>query len=332
MNPAMRIASARRQSGVSLIELMISLVLGLLVVAGAIGIFMSNRRAYAGTETLGRLQENARVAFELMSRDVREAGGNPCGKNIPIVNVLNGSATRWWTDFRTGIRGYDSGGLAGSSPGTDALEVLSGTTDDLQVISLNVASAEINVNKAGGLTTGDLVMICDYTQGAIFQLTQVQPSAGKIQHNPGNTQTPGNCTKAFDFPLKCGPPNPKSKAFGQGAEVARFSATRWYVGDTPNGRALFRTTVRSSGGGAAPATEEIAEGVQDMQLTYLESGRTAYVDSASVADWRKVTAVRLTLTFEARSGTERGQYLQGTDGKALLRTVSHVVTLRNRMS
>ena len=68
-------ATPRLARGLSLIELMIALLLGLLVVGGAIGIFTSNRRAYNATESLSRVQENARVAFEMMSRDVREAGG-----------------------------------------------------------------------------------------------------------------------------------------------------------------------------------------------------------------------------------------------------------------
>ena len=61
--------SAARQLGLSLVELMVALVLGLLVVGAAIGVFLSNRQTYTATESLGRVQENARVAFELMARD-----------------------------------------------------------------------------------------------------------------------------------------------------------------------------------------------------------------------------------------------------------------------
>ncbi|MFA4615373.1 pilus assembly protein PilW, partial [Xanthomonas perforans] len=53
---------------------MISMVLGLLVVGAAIGIFLSNRQAYAATEGVGRIQETARLGFELIARDIREAG------------------------------------------------------------------------------------------------------------------------------------------------------------------------------------------------------------------------------------------------------------------
>src|SRR5690606_16585162 len=76
-----RPGAARRQGGATLIELMIALLLGLVVVAAASGLFLTNKRVYASTETLNRIQENGRVSFELMSRDIREAGGNPCGAN-----------------------------------------------------------------------------------------------------------------------------------------------------------------------------------------------------------------------------------------------------------
>lgn len=54
------------QAGFSLIELMISLVLGLLVIAAAGGIFLSNKRVYGSTEAINRIQENQRAAFEML--------------------------------------------------------------------------------------------------------------------------------------------------------------------------------------------------------------------------------------------------------------------------
>ena len=44
--------SRRLMAGLSLIELMVALVLGLLVVAAAIGIFLSNRQTYRTTAAM----------------------------------------------------------------------------------------------------------------------------------------------------------------------------------------------------------------------------------------------------------------------------------------
>src|SRR3546814_14216761 len=89
-------------AGFSLVELMVAMVLGLLVSGSAIGIFISNRQANRATDSLSRIQENARTAFELMARDVREAGGNPCGRNLLVTSVINGSGGNWWVSLGVG--------------------------------------------------------------------------------------------------------------------------------------------------------------------------------------------------------------------------------------
>lgn len=70
----MRAFSLPRARGFTLIELMIALLLGLIVI-GAIGaVFLSSSRTYRTTESLSRLQENARFAVQFISREVQLAG------------------------------------------------------------------------------------------------------------------------------------------------------------------------------------------------------------------------------------------------------------------
>ena len=59
--------NARNVQGFTLVELMVALVLGMIVSAAAIAVFMSNRQVYTTTENLGRAQETVRTAYELMS-------------------------------------------------------------------------------------------------------------------------------------------------------------------------------------------------------------------------------------------------------------------------
>ena len=68
------------QTGFTLIELMIATVLGLLVMGAAIAVFQSNQRTFSANEGQNRIQENARAAYEMMSRDIRAAGGTACSK------------------------------------------------------------------------------------------------------------------------------------------------------------------------------------------------------------------------------------------------------------
>jgi type IV pilus assembly protein PilW len=63
----------RSQQGLSLIELMISLVIGLILVLGVVRVFSASQHGYRIQESTGRLQENARFAMEILGRELRHA-------------------------------------------------------------------------------------------------------------------------------------------------------------------------------------------------------------------------------------------------------------------
>src|SRR5690349_14504115 len=125
-SPAARLSGRQRVRGFSLVELMTAMLLSMLLIAAAVSVFVSNKRVYSSTEGLARIQESARIAFELMSRDIREAGGNPCDVRMKVVNVLADTAN-WWAlfddDTAKGLFGYDEGTLAGTTAGTDAINI-----------------------------------------------------------------------------------------------------------------------------------------------------------------------------------------------------------------
>jgi type IV pilus assembly protein PilW len=62
-----------RHAGVSLVELMVALVLGLFLIFGAVTIYGKSRSTYRTTEAVARLQETARYAFDAIEPDVRMA-------------------------------------------------------------------------------------------------------------------------------------------------------------------------------------------------------------------------------------------------------------------
>ena len=329
--------------GLTLVELMIALMLGLLVVGSASAIFISNRQTYRATEGLGRVQENGRMAFELLSRDLREAGGNPCGnadrlEPLKMVNILTNPATQWWTNWNSGITGYEAtipgGGPANRVAGADAIDLMGGDSSSSAVVSSHdPAAVAITLNTAAhGFTASDLAIICDWTQASLFQVTGV--AGNVLQHN--NSGTPGNCSRGLGYaPTPVCSVNGLSKQYGPpnaddpnaSATVIRMQPMRWYVGTTAGGgRSLFRTTIVNTGGVLAVRNQEIAEGVNDMQLQYLLRGAASYVNATAIPAnrWRDITAVRVTLNMLSADGA-------GVGGAQLQRTIAHTVTLRNRM-
>lgn len=341
--PSMRRAFRARVRGLSLIELMISMMLGLLVVASASAIFLSNRQTYRATEGLGRVQEGGRMAFELMARDLRDAGGVSCGnadrtEPMKLVNVLNNPATQWWTNWNGGVVGYEGaiplGSPANRVPGTDAVDLMSG--DDSTAATVRADStggAQIQLNTAThGFQTGDLVVACDWQQASLFQVTGIT-GGDTLAHAVGGG-APGNCSRGLGYanPADCsaagrvhqyGPTVPDPR---RAATVVRLHSARWYIGTTATGRSLFRSTVVNEAGVPVVRNQEIAEGVNDMQLQYLLSGAANYVDATAVpaTRWDDVTAVRVTLDMLS---TDRA----GANGAQIARRIAHTVTLRNRL-
>lgn len=62
------------QHGLSLVELMVALAVGMLLIVGFLQIFLSVRSTYATNEASSRVQENGRFALDFLSQHARMAG------------------------------------------------------------------------------------------------------------------------------------------------------------------------------------------------------------------------------------------------------------------
>ncbi|MBE2211266.1 MAG: prepilin-type N-terminal cleavage/methylation domain-containing protein [Xanthomonadaceae bacterium] len=321
--------------GFSLVELMVAMVIGLLVLAAAGGIFLTNRRTYTATENLSRLQENARFAFELMSRDIREASGNACnsGRGMAMVNVLNDPATRWWSDWQNGaIRGFGAGeafpdsafgtGAGQRLAGTEALALVSGGNRTALVTGHNPGGTEFTVsNAAHGFTPGDILIACGPNSevtgvlrlGAIFQMTGVAGSTA-IRHDGGGG-SPGNATGNLGL-------DNSEFTFAPNTTISDLHAVRWYIANNGRGgRSLYQGVLTGNG---VVQNQEVVDNVQSMALEYLVPSAGGYLGPAAVAGrWGEVSALRISLQ-------QSSQDRVSTDNQALQRTVASVVTLRNR--
>lgn len=63
-----------QQAGLSLVELMVALVIGLLLLSGVIQIFLGSKQGYNTQENISRVQETGRFATLFLTRSVRQAG------------------------------------------------------------------------------------------------------------------------------------------------------------------------------------------------------------------------------------------------------------------
>jgi type IV pilus assembly protein PilW len=127
-----------RQAGLSLVELMISITLGLLILSGVLVVFVNTSAARNEVEKTSRQIENGRYASEVLSEDIRLAGfyGELNVAAIAVPGALPADpcsvdAANWNAWIPVHVQGYDDGvGLAATTcalgnlkPNTDVLVI-----------------------------------------------------------------------------------------------------------------------------------------------------------------------------------------------------------------
>lgn len=328
-------ATPARQRGITLIEMMVAFVLGLLVIAAAGTVYLTNRKTGAANTALSQAQTGLSTAYTLLIRNLRQAGATGCG-NTRITNVLTdgpiGPGTHaWYLDFaHNRLRGFDGNSLdaaihTGSGTGervagTSSVRILSVTLPLMAVRQSTPDTLTVNATTPA-LQPGRIVVICDPNHATIAQLTS--------NTTAGNTATlafaasGANCTSALGFPSTC--THPQKYVFGTNAQVSPLSAQDWYIGHNPvGGRSLYRVTL--AGGQTHPGTQvqEMVRGLTQLELDYRLNGSATFVSAAQVGTaWDRVVAVKLALTAR---GTGRND---GMPDQSVTRTYSGVVVLRN---
>lgn len=332
MSPAMQ--------GFTLIELMVAMLLGLIVIAGVTSVFLAAQQSYRTNQALGDVQDGSRISFEMMARDIREAGLAGCTNNGRIANVLsngpNGSATpAWWADWSNAVHGYSAGqtdpavttgtGQGQRVAGSDSIELISAADTGLSVLINTETAASFQLNETSPtLQDGDVVIVCDPDHAAIFQITNYTSSTVTLVHNTG-TGTPGNCSKGLGYPPAC-TTNGNGYTYGPNSTLAELVATDWFIGNNPvGGRSLYRMQLATSAGVPATTAEEMVRDVTAMSIGYHVAPNANFIAASAVTDWSKVDAVQVTLTLQ--SVDQRA----GTDVKPITRNYTATTTVRNRV-
>jgi len=81
-------SASGRQAGLTLVEIMIALTLGLIVLLAVGSIYLGSRQTYRVQEDNARLQEAGRYALEVIGRSIRQAGGDEEMNFNPVAMPL----------------------------------------------------------------------------------------------------------------------------------------------------------------------------------------------------------------------------------------------------
>ena len=97
-----------KNAGVTLVELMIALSLGLLVTFFMGTMYLSSTETFRATSQVGRVQENLRFGSFFIQSSLREVGYMPCGFDRNLNIHLNTGSQEYWIE--DGIFGWDYDG------------------------------------------------------------------------------------------------------------------------------------------------------------------------------------------------------------------------------
>ncbi len=334
----------KHQSGLTLVEVLVAMVIGLFLLTGIVQAYLSHRVSYTFSEAISRIQENGRFALDTMTQDLRVAGFFGCAIFDPLdtstlVNNLNPAGVGYDAAIHDFIGlgrlgGTENDGLNGS----DSVSVRGPKPNQVTVHPpYNVStSATIHVTTNDSIQPGDIVMVTNCRGADIFQVTNktasTKASQQAVVHNTGSG-SPGNYN-----PDSCigGNAHCLSQTYGSDSSMFELQAVTYSIAVGASGEpALWR----SQDG----VNVELIDGIEQMQVLYgvdtdADNFANQYVVSTAVTDMLTVTSIRLMLLVrsESASVTEDAQVynyngVSTTAADQRLRQVfSTTIALRNR--
>lgn len=360
------------ENGLSVVELLISLVIGMAVIAGSVQVVVSSKRSFTDQDEVTFIQTNARYALDMMSKDIRMAGYLGCvtKDSVQIANSVEDSAGGYISLH--GLKGFEGETSTSTFPadfranvktGTDAVLIRRASdSGDLDVSKHVAASATIHIWDNHNYAEGSTLMIADAScrNVGLFQVSGPNGlPANHINHNTGGGTK--NCTKiikgnfvcdASCKAVSCGGYGTATGSYGPGSKVMAFVAHAYYVGNSTvmPGMPALRRQVFNANGAPGTSSEEIALGVEDMEILYgVDSNGDGDVDQSRKAtemdlngngtisddEWDQVLSVKISLVFRSQMpvlSVSESKSIAGTNynDRYMRQAVNTTVRIRNR--
>ena len=297
-----RFPRRRAMAGVTLVEMMVALGIGLALIAIMLSVYLSTKGASRRQEQISSIQNSVRVAFEYLASDARMIGHEGCHtRGTTPANVDNldadAAATELARNFGIGVEGWNyktadnALTLTSDTPAniTDAneFELNKGAVPSIKTIPLTTVSPN-------GLTPGSDVLVMRLVTGRPIRLTEAAPIGNAIKiENVAGAACPGEsapnkvsgfCQNSYGLIAGCGwaqyfrvqsiatatltTSANLVKAYETTAEVFPAQTIVYYVRLGSNGTSpsLYRRTF--DGTDDAGTEEELIAGVESLQVRY----------------------------------------------------------------
>lgn len=364
-NRSLSTLSISKHRGYSLIELMVTMLIGLIIMNGVFQIVIASKRSSIDHQEISYIQENARFALDIISRDVRMAGYLGCAnRNTQQVNVITHDAMGFIGT--AGIVGFDNESGKQQFPvqyrelireKTDSLMIRRGEYEqEFLVREQNPSTQTISLWANHSFEKDQPLAMVDASCRFSSLFTAASfPSTTTISHRA----SANNCASTLRGQYSCGqcseggcPNQFVHAAYPAGSRIMPLVSNAYFIGEStllPGSPSLKRQTLSVVNGVLTTQTEELATGIENIQLQYgvdsngdgqITEYRSAHqmdVNGDGVidnTDWQSVRTVKIELLLISQApafSEPQTITFAGVDytGLFMRQVVSSTITIRN---
>lgn len=270
------------QKGLSLVELMIAITLGLILMAGVMQLFISSKNTYQTQQGSSRVQETGRLALEFLSRDIRMAGYTGFrGRSVPVANKL--TAPNYVRDFSSGLSVYSASStvvedlsalentnvivIRGALQGEASSLTLPAEAGKFTVAlrSTKVKGCSGNGTSYNGLCVGDDLIIADAMKVIVFKPASITPDGTNLEITYSGGWG-GDYIDADTY-------------FDRGAQISAAKTKTYFIKNGLSGQPSLFLRENNS-----PA-QELLEGIANIAVRFNRSETpNVYTDAADTLD------------------------------------------------
>lgn len=310
----------RVEQGFSLIELLVALALGLVLFTGIGHLMLASSRSWAVQDELSRIQENARLALDILGQSISAAAYTGCPPQGNLANALfTGTDNRqWMAHFDKGILGIPAG-----SPVEDQLDS-NALSEAIIIHSIDSDQAVLVSAHDTGTATLTLASSHDYDQGDLLAL--ITPDCGQVSvfqagaatansvvtHPASASGTLYNCIRQLQGNFSChGSTVGASTIDHQGSRLVPLQSYAFYLRESNDVPTLYRKLAGEYASGNSINSEALVEGIEGLSIRYgVDSDgdgiANQYLTASDITpysdEWRNIITIKLELL--ARSFTE----------------------------
>ncbi len=273
--------SRSRQSGLSLVELMIAMTLGLLILAGLITLFVQNKQSHSQDEMIAQMQEDGRFAMSEMMGDISMAGF--WGTLLDPATITKDGSLTVGTDC--GPAGY---------AGTGSSAAIYGITSNP---AISVADNETTANISNDFSC---ISSSEFQGGSdvlvILRVAGTKTALASLQNYHVYLSSNGTTGTLFEQTPTTTGTGPNFWEY----DPAIYYIRNYSVNSGDGIPALCRKELQVSSGNPSLSTECLAEGIEDMQVVFgIDTDKNGvaneYVSNPTTAQLDEAVSVRIYL-------------------------------------